>query len=327
MAIPGKKTTHIRILLLVTLLLIKVKAFPWGFQAHKQINYCAVFTLHPDLFGFYKKYIDEITDRAVNADMRRYVNEKEACRHYLDTDHYELSHPIDSIPVYWKDAVLKFSEDTLNKYGIVPWNLYRMKGLLTQAFENKDLRSILRLSADIGHYAGDLHVPLHSTKNYNGQLTGQEGIHGLWESRLFELFKDDYDKFVGKASYIKNLQTAIWMRFGQSFAALDSVLYFEKQASLQFRNKYAFVKESNGPNKKYSENFCKHYHMLLNGMVERRFRSSIEFTGSIWFTAWVDAGQPDLSNLEDNRDSNERENDKILIQKIIEVGKMIGRGE
>ena len=32
-------------------------------------------------------------------------------------------------------------------------------------------------------------------------------------------------------------------------------------------------------------------------MVERQFRASIKMTGSIWYTAWVDAGQPDLKVL------------------------------
>jgi hypothetical protein len=28
------------------------------------------------------------------------------------------------------------------------------------------------------------------------------------------------------------------------------------------------------------------------GMVERRMRASIKMTGDIWYSAWVDAGQP-----------------------------------
>src|SRR5258706_64589 len=34
-----------------------------------------------------------------------------------------------------------------------------------------------------------------------------------------------------------------------------------------------------------------------SGMVERQFRASIKMTGDIWYTAWVDAGQPDLKSL------------------------------
>jgi hypothetical protein len=32
-------------------------------------------------------------------------------------------------------------------------------------------------------------------------------------------------------------------------------------------------------------------------MVERQMRSAIRMIGDLWFTAWVEAGQPDLSAL------------------------------
>ena len=39
------------------------------------------------------------------------------------------------------------------------------------------------------------------------------------------------------------------------------------------------------------------YDKKLNGMIERRMRESIHAIASFWFTAWVTAGQPDLSSL------------------------------
>ena len=49
------------------------------------------------------------------------------------------------------------------------------------------------------YYVGDAHVPLHTTENYNGKMTGQKGIHGFWESRLPEINADNYNFFVLKA--------------------------------------------------------------------------------------------------------------------------------
>jgi hypothetical protein len=40
-------------------------------------------------------------------------------------------------------------------------------------------------------------------------------------------------------------------------------------------------------------------------MVERRMRASIKLTGDLWFTAWVEAGQPDLSKLIDYQPTSE----------------------
>jgi hypothetical protein len=181
----------------------------WGFYAHRQINRLAVFTLPPELIGFYKANIQYITEAAVNPDRRRYAVVDEAARHYIDIDHYGDS-AIYTMPRYWNKAVEKYSEDTLKAYGILPWHIQVMYYRLRDAFMVRDPSRILSLSADLGHYIADAHVPLHTTKNYNGQYSGQEGIHGLWESRLPELFSNKYDFFVGKAEHLKNTQLAAW---------------------------------------------------------------------------------------------------------------------
>ena len=101
----------------------------WGFYAHKRINRMAVFTLPPELFTFYKKHIEFLTEHAIDPDKRRYASKGEAERHYIDIDHYVHNgeDPFDVVPKRWKDAVEKFSEDTLKAYGIVPWHIQRVK--------------------------------------------------------------------------------------------------------------------------------------------------------------------------------------------------------
>ncbi|MFT4521478.1 MAG: hypothetical protein ACI8ZN_000411 [Bacteroidia bacterium] len=291
------KTTKLTsILLALCFFFTPIVIYPWGFLGHKTINEIAVYTLPDSMFGFYKMHLNYIVSSAVNADKRRYVVENEAPRHFLDADHYENEVPLDTLPHTWKDAVAKYGQDSLLKYGIVPWHVILVKYQLTEAFKAHDYKAILRLSADLGHYVGDLHVPLHATGNYNGQKTNQHGIHGLWESRLPELFQSDYNYFVGKARYVDNVTHEVWMRFEQSYAAVDSVLSFELQATehTSETKKYTFEDRGRQVVQTYSTHFCEEYHNMLNGMVEARLRASIEFVGSLWFTAWVDAGQPHL---------------------------------
>lgn len=280
----------------------------WGFYAHRRINHFAVFTLPADLFGFYKLHIDEITENAVNPDKRRYAVKGEAPRHYIDIDHYTENggNPFEVVPRRWKDAVEKFSEDTLQEYGIIPWHIDRMLYWLTTAFQEQDVGKIVRLSADLGHYIGDSNVPLHTTKNYNGQLTGQYGIHGLWESRLPELFDFEYDFFAGKAEYVANVQDYAWEMVEQSHWAVDSVLSMEKELSQTFPpdRQYAFEERGRTLTKVYSKEYAEEYHRMLDGMVERQMRKTIASVGSLWFTAWVNAGQPDLEGMKLNMESD-----------------------
>jgi hypothetical protein len=269
----------------------------WGFHAHRQINRLAVFTLPPEMIGFYKANLQYISEAAVNADRRRFAVVEEAPRHYIDIDHYGDS-AVYKMPRFWNDAVEKFGEDTLKAYGILPWHLYTMYFRLRDAFMVKDPSRILSLSADIGHYIADAHVPLHTTENYNGQLTGQEGIHAFWESRIPELFSTEYDYFVGKATYLENAQIAVWEAIVQSHREVDSVLSIEKRLSEQFgEQKYSFETKGKQTARVYSYEFSKAYAEALNGMIERQMRLAIKMLGDFWFTAWVDAGQPDLKSL------------------------------
>ena len=269
----------------------------WGFFAHQKINRLAVFILPPQMIGFYKKNIQYLTEASVNPDRRRYAVADEAAKHYIDLDDYGDS-AVYKLPRYWNDAVKKFGEDTLQARGIVPWQINRMYFQLKDAFLLKDPQRILKASAELGHYVADANVPLHTTSNYDGQLTGQAGIHAFWESRLPELYFGEYDFFVGKATHLDNVQLVAWQAIEQANKALDSVLRIEKQLfEKSGAKKFNFETKGKQTVKVISEQYAKEYHALLSGMVERQFRSSVKMVGDIWFTAWVDAGQPDLKSL------------------------------
>lgn len=279
--------------------LSSVQAAPrWGFYAHKKINRLATYSLPPEMFVFYKAHIRFITEEAVSPDARRYAVKGEAPRHYIDLDVYGDS-ALQTMPRRWEDAVARYTEDTLMAYGIVPWHLVRMKLRLTDAFGRKDPALILRLSAEIGHYIGDANVPLHTTQNYNGQLTGQHGIHGFWESRLPELFSDEYELFLEPARYLPNPTKRIWEAVAQAHHALDSVLRFERELTEEWgtERKYAFEDKNGLTVKTYSREFAAAFHRRLAGQVERQMKSAAQMIADFWYTCWIDAGQPDLQAL------------------------------
>jgi hypothetical protein len=269
----------------------------WGFYAHQEINELAVYSLPPELLVFYKSNMNYIRETAVNPDRRRHSVPDEAPRHYIDLDHYGDS-ALWVLPRKWNEAVVRITEDTLVAYGIVPWHISRMFYALRDAFILGDPARILKLSSELGHYVGDAHVPLHTTENYNGQLTGQEGIHGLWESRLPQLFAHDFNFLVGRASYLSDPLAAAWQAVADSHAAVDSVLEIERVLTKESpKAKFTFESKGRTTLKVYSENFSRQYHRKLDGMVERRMRAAIRMTGNLWYSAWIEAGQPDMLPL------------------------------
>lgn len=253
----------------------------------------AVFTLPVEMVSFYKANLEYLTEASVNPDKRRLAIPEEAPRHYIDLDVYGHRLSTD-----WKDAEQRFGKDTLQAHGILPWHIYHVYFDLKDAFIIRDPEKILRLSADLGHYIADAHVPLHTTQNYDGQLTDQVGIHALWESRLPELFFHRYHLYTGKAVYLNNVQVAAWQAVMQSHLAVDSVLQLEKILSKEWgERKFSFETKGKQTMKVFSSKFAKAYHDSLQHMVEKQMRGAILMTGSVWYTAWVDAGQPDLKPL------------------------------
>lgn len=285
-----------------TLLLVITyyNCFCWGFYGHQKINYYAVFLLPPEMIKLYKKHIKYLSDHSVDPDKRRYAVAQEGSRHFIDLDIYG-KHPYPGLPRKWNEAVAKYSEDSLRANGIVPWWVEIMQQRLTKAFKEKNKDKILKLSAEIGHYIADAHVPLHASSNHDGQHTNQQGIHGFWESRIPELLAEKkWDFFVGKADYISNTSQYIWARVLESGAASDTVLKYEKKLNASFPSdqKYSFETGKNGiVTRQYSAAYTIAYDRLMNGMVERRMRMSIYAVASYWYTAWINAGQPDLQNI------------------------------
>lgn len=288
-----------RILLIIVFCLFCNQCFCWGFYAHQKINYYAVFLLPPQMMVLYKPNITFISEHAVDPDKRRYVSVAEAPRHFIDIDHYG-DFPYPALPRKWKDATAKYGEDSLKAYGIVPWYIQTMLQKLTVAFREKNFSGIMKFSAELGHYIADAHVPLHASTNHNGQLTNQKGIHAFWESRVPELLAEkQFGFFVGKATYIPNPLDFIWERVEESAKAADSVLKFEKDLTNEFQpdKKFAFENRNGIMVRQYSTDFTTAFDKKLLGMVERRMRQSVFAVACFWYTAWVNAGQPDLTAL------------------------------
>lgn len=217
-------------------------------------------------------------------------------------------------PAQWKWLVI---EDHFSIHGILPYWLVIMQKRLTNAFVRKDIPLILRLSADMGHYIGDAHVPLHTTKNYNGQLTNQHGIHGFWESRIPELFYEEWDLITGPAVYIDNFESYAWNVVRYSNSLVKEVLDLEQRVKSQLPpDKIMCYEDRLSVNTlTYCSDFARAYAEALQGMVDTQFRSSIHGVASAWYTAWIDAGQPTLWD-EDLSEFVPRESEPLILKSV-----------
>ena len=303
-------------LIIVLVIAISPIIISWGVWGHEHINRAAVLAQPEPLLTFFYNHIDYLTTESSVPDLRKYTlhDKAEFPRHFIDLENYGT---IDSLPFDYKEAVDKYGQDFMNKNGIVFWYIKICEDKLTQAFKKGRPNEILFLAADLGHYIGDSHMPFHTTINYNGQLTGQKGIHALWESEIPEKLGHNYNFYIGQAEYIDNVQDEIYKIIKHSHSLVDTALMAYKKAQEEMGNKNIFVLSEDGKPKRnmfgayiYSDEFIDKFNKNMNGMVEKQLRSAIKETANFWYTAWVNAGKPDLSKL--NSEMLTKSNKKML---------------
>jgi hypothetical protein len=295
--IPQFKTTLLAFVILI--------CCSWGFLAHKTIHQLAIYSLPKGLQGFFFQNMEYLVYNSVRPDVRRKDDPSEATKHFIDIDAKSLGeNAANTMPSDWTAAGKKYSIDTLRKYGTVPFEIMFLKEKLTRAFRNNLKDSILYYAADLGHYVADAHVPLHTTINYDGQLSGQTGLHSLWESTVPEMNISQYNLYgKTKAKYLKNPSQRIWEVIRKSHQMLPYVLEAEIRASEGFTEERKFKRsERMGVTRKnFSGEFAKVYAEKLGETVNTRIMESVQCVADFWYTSWVDAGCPDLSELNDNQ--------------------------
>jgi hypothetical protein len=301
----------------------------WGVYGHEHINRAAVLALPAPLQAFFYNHIDFITQESSVPDLRKYTlnDNAEKPRHFIDIENFGA---MDSMPATLAEAKKKYDEKFLQQNGILPWYIEEMMDKLTTAFKGKRKTEILFLAADLGHYIGDAHMPLHTSVNHNGQLTNQKGIHAFWESRLPEMFGDNYNYYVGNAVYITDIPGETWRMINATHLLVDTLLLADKELKEQFPADKIYMKDDAGNILKnkfnepmHSVEYSRQYNQKLKGMVESQMRLAITATANFWYTAWVNAGKPDLSDL-DPTDQTERNKSNLQRElKSFKQGKLV----
>ncbi len=271
----------------------------WGFLVHKTVQQLAIYELPKTIRPFFYQYKDKLVYDAPRPDMRRNQDGTEATKHFIDLEMFG-NNAANEMPYEWNEAVKKYTRDSLVKYGYVPYHVIFIKGKLTEAFKAQNKDSILFYASDLGHYISDAHVPLHTTINYDGQLSNQKGIHSLWESMIPEIEITNYNLYSNHhATYLKHPEQSIWNAVRIAAALVPDMLEKEKELSLSFTDaqKYRVQIRKGKEYKSYTSEFAKAYAVSLKSSINDQLLSSANLIADFYYTAWVDAGKPNLDGL------------------------------
>jgi hypothetical protein len=271
--------------LLALVLLLPSSVHAWGFTAHKFIADRAIGLLPAEIRPFFEKYRVTIVEHAIDPDTYRTVGwMEEPPRHFMDMDAYGPA-PFTIIPHDHDAAVARFGADFVTKNGTLPWRTEEIYEHLRDSFRQLSTAPYARddvklFSSVLAHYIGDAHQPLHAAKNYDGQLTGQSGIHSRFETELFERYQGQLRIEPAPIVPVPNVLDFTFATLASSFSYVDPILTADREA-IAGRDEY-------------DDAYFDTFFGKTKGILEQRISRSITDVASIITAAWIEAGRPAL---------------------------------
>jgi len=256
---------------LILIALFPLSVFGWGRTGHRIINSSAVKHLPADLSLFIRNAA-YLADHSSDADYRRYTDSTEGRKHYLDMENFSeyISH---SFPSDYSVVLAKYGEATLSSYGINPWATVWTLDSVTACLRRGDSTKALAFAADLGHYVGDAHQPLHATRRYNND----HNVHTRYETSMIDRYQSEIAVTPEDAHYVKDPFAFVLNYLYASNALVDSLYSADARAS-QAAN--------------YDYDSPTYYAVLWSGTRSFTLRqiqsASVDFA-SLLLTAWMNA--------------------------------------
>ena len=264
----------------------------WGMDVHRAITRRAIDGLPAEIRAFFQAKRDFISEHAADPDLWRVVGltgplGEEDPNHFLDLDGLDEPPPFTKVPRDLDAFIARYGADRAAHAGRLPWRTeeiyrrlvatFRDIGKATAPYAADNARYLV---AVLSHYVEDAHVPFHATTNHDGQLTGQRGIHGRFESDLVLRNQSTLTLSPVTVRTIPDIRAFIFDELVESQALVAPVLEADRRA----------VTGHPGYDDAY-------YAAFLGGarpMLERRLSGAASAVASVVMSAWVEAGRPNL---------------------------------
>jgi hypothetical protein len=275
--------------LLVAASLVPTSAFAWGAMAHRYIMRRAIELLPPEIKPFFERHQDELVMRVNDPDLWRVVGfDQEPPNHQIDfgVDDYG-PYPFAALPRGYDAAIEKFGAATVRRHGLLPWRTMEEFGNLRRTFHGfrNDqpfvIGNTILFASTLAHYVQDAHQPLHVHNNYNGQLSGQTGLHDRFELELFERFESRLTITPASVRPIVNVRDFIFDAALASYQYVPQILAADRIAI--------------GTKDTYDDEYFEKFFSNIRPVLEQRLSESITATASVITAAWEQDGRPPVT--------------------------------
>jgi len=254
-------------------------ALGWGRTGHMVILRSAVQALPAEMRPFFLTCREHLAQHADEPDLWREQDAAERNRHYFDMDLLSKEE-LDGLPRSLPEAYARLGRERLDQVGVLPWRITEFAEKLTEAFRRRDWAEVRRVAPALSHYIADAHVPFHATKNYDGQLTGNRGIHGRFDIELVERYLAGPLVPVTPTEFAEDIFAASLKILAESLALVPACL----KADTEARTRAPLD----------SEEYFLHLYHGCGEIARRRMILAAQATASTWYAAWLRAGRPTL---------------------------------
>jgi len=267
---------------LLTLSLVLVWAVPsgaWGRRAHQMVNAAAIKALPVPLRSYFAAHQFYLVDHASDPDLRAETDRRERPRHFAEIEAYDR-YPFLQFRRQFVLERLGAARAQI-RHGTVMWQIERFTRYLEQDFRQRNWGEVNHDAVYLAHYAADLTQPLHTVVNYDGQETGQRGIHARFEAGLVDLLADQWVLRPRPATKLANLRSRIFEEFINSYRQAPAI--FAADRSVRASIPYT------------SPRFLQAFAAAAGPVAYAQLEDAASFVASLWYTSWVRAGKPNLS--------------------------------
>ncbi len=269
-----------RFLCLGFLLLVALPASVWAWAGaqHIQINRAAGRNV-PDEMAAFRSFSRPMVIPSIYPDLWKGGDASEGPRHYFEPDRLPPNTDIRELSPIQSTAFSSMGMRP-DEIGIAPWTILDLLGKMTEAMRTNDWLWAARYGATLSHYVADVHMPLHCTKNFNGQETWQHGVHSRFESDMTKAFfrPDQIDP--APSVYIEDPFRAVMEWTAHSASLVPDVL------------KADIIAKRSAGGRVDTEGYYLKLWALTKDTVNSQIAESITHLSSLWYTAWVNAGKP-----------------------------------
>ncbi len=267
-------------LTIFSLLGLSLVLISWGGTGHYKSNYATGLSFNQQMAQF-NTWVSIMADHASDADDRKSWDPNESPKHYIDIDNYSEFLTQGRIPQTLDSAIAIHGASFVYDQGILPWATLVTYDSLKSCFQRSDWAKAVLFASDLGHYVADGHMPLHITRNYNGQYSGNSGIHSRFESTMINANASQITYPGYEIAEIEDVNQYVFDYLYANYTYVDSVIPADD---------YAKAIAGNTTSSTYKQalwNKSKDFTILL-------FKNGSHAITELIFTAWVQAGSPQM---------------------------------